>query len=247
MTESGLISKEALQDAYTRLSELADEEYGQTLTDLLADDSPVQGNEYDTVDVRNSHDAFWRLGRLIGIIVKEPFAKEPAPRKAGQPSQTGARRVWDLDPATLDAEHPDWWQYKLLTGFLADTDRTGSFDWLPPQHMAEAEKVAIFLQNAQSERGVFRALAKAARPYLCKSPKVREELAKEGRIDADPGQMIAGGASTGAAALIIAAVPWLGPAAVPFVAGLLLLISAKGLNAFCSRTLPSPRTYVVET
>lgn len=97
--------------------------------------------------------------------------------------------------------------------------------------------------NAHSERGVFGALARAVRPYLCKDPKVREKLTKsivKGRIDADPGQMIAGGATTGAASLIIAVVPWLGPAALPVVAGILLIIAAKGLDAFCSRTVPAP-------
>jgi hypothetical protein len=247
MTESTSISEEALRGAFTQLSDLAEAEYGQTLTELLADDDPVQGDEYGTLAVLDSHDAFWRLGRLIGITVKEPFAEKPEPRTPEQKSQTGARRVWELDQKALDAEHPDWWQYNLLTEFLADTDRVGSFDWLPPQHLAEADQVAGFLLAAQSERGVFGALVKAARPYLCKNPEVREELGKKGRIDADPGEMIAGGASTAAATLIISAVPWLGPAAIPFVAGILLIIAAQGLDSFCSRTLPSPRTDVVET
>lgn len=241
MPESNQVSEEALHAAYTELSDLAEAEYGQTLAELLADDDPVQGDEYDNFEVRDSHDAFWRLGRLIGITVKEPFA-EPEDR-TDQESQTDARRFWNLDSQALKVARPDLWQYNLLTEFLADTDREGYFDWLPPQELAEPEQVAWFLMEAHSERGVFGALAKAARPYLCKDPEVREKLTKTmatGRIEADPAQMIAGGATTGAASLIIAVVPWLGPAALPVVAGILLIITAKGLNAFCSRTLPAP-------
>ncbi len=248
MTESNQISEAALQAAYTDLSDLAEAEYGQNLAELLADDHPVQGGEYANFEVRDSHDAFWRLGRLIGITVKEPFAKPE--NRTEQESQTDARRVWNLDEKALNVKHPDLWQYNLLTEFLADTDRVGYFDWLPPQDLAEANQVARFLEEAHSERGVFGALVRAARPYLCKDPEVREKLTKtlaRGRIDADPAQMIAGGATTGAATLIIAVVPWLGPAALPVVAGMILIITAKGLDALCSRTVPSPTGDIVET
>ena len=193
MTESKQVSEQAMMAAYAKLSDLAEAEYGQTLAELLADDRPVHGSEYDNFTVRDSHDAFWRLGRLIGITVKEPFAK-PADRKA-QESQTEARRVWVLDRQTLEVEHPELWQYNLLTEFLVDTERVGYFNWMPPKGLAEAEEVALFLVNAHSERGVFGTLAKAARPYLCKDPEVRKKLTKtvaKGQVEADPVQMVAG-------------------------------------------------------
>ncbi len=73
MTENQ-ISSAAVQAALDELSKLADDEYGQTLSELLAADDPVHGDEYDNFEKRDSRDAFWRVGRLVGITVKEPFA-----------------------------------------------------------------------------------------------------------------------------------------------------------------------------
>ena len=248
MTEPKQVSEAEMMAAYAELSVLAKAEYGQTMAELLADDHPVQGNEYDNFRLRDSHDAFWRLGRLIGITVKEPFA-ESADRE-GQESQTDARRVWNLVPQSLGVEQPELWQYNLLSKFLVETERVGYFNWMPPKDMAEAEGVAAFLTNAHSERGVFGTLVMAARPYLCKDPVVRKNLAQtvtSGRVEADPAQMVAGGAAISAATQIIDAVPWLGPEALTFVTGIVLIIFAKGLDGFCSRPVPAPTGDIVET
>lgn len=268
MPETAEVSADALREACRSLEGLAKEEYGATIAELFAGDEPVHGNEYETKDVRESQDAVWRVGRLIGITIKEPFAS-PRPRTENDLSQTGARRVWELQHETLNAEHPDWWQYRLIAGFLATEKSAGYFDWLPPRHAPEADQVAWFLAAAHSERGVFGAFVKSARKYLCSSQDVRAALANaepppteveaagqmgqtpkasdKGRVKADPAQAIFTGVTSSAAGALVATVPWLAPSMTPLIAGLLLVISAQGLDAFCSRVVPSPVTEVVET
>ncbi len=107
-----------------------------------------------------------------------------------------------------------------------------------------------FLDDTHSERGLFAVLVTAVRPYLCRDPKVREQLEEalpKGIVEADPVQVAASLATSSVGGLIVVAIPWLGPAAAPFVAGIILLMVAKGLNSFCSRTLPSPTGGIVET
>jgi hypothetical protein len=269
MPEIALISDDALKAARESLEDLAKDEYGLTLDDLFADDDPVRGNEYETMEVRESHDAMWRVGRLVGITVKEPFATT-RPRGDNDESQTGARRVWNLEANRLGSAHPDWWQYNLIAAFLATEGRSGYFDWLPPKNLPEVEQVAWFLERAQTERGVFGALVKGARKYLCK-PDIRAALASsgvpakdpgkaldgppreevkpgsKGRLSADPVQTVVVGMTSSTASIVVAAVPWLGPTMAPFVGGLLLIIAVKGVNSLCSRAVPAPATYLVET
>ncbi len=250
MSESAQVSDESLRVAWAQLSELARSEYGEGLDELLVHDDPVRSGEYDldTMALRDSHDAFWRIGRLMGITIKEPFATPQA--RTDQESQTDALRVWNLDPRILDVERPDLWQYNLISDFLTKVERVRTFDWLPPQQMTQHEQVADFLIATHAERGLFRALVHGLRPHLCDDPDVREQLAKEiskGRIEAEPAQMFASGVTASAASLIIAVVPWLGPEALPVVAGITLIVAAKGIDAFCSRTLPAPTHDLVET
>ncbi len=268
MSAAQPITAAQLDVALGELEQLAAAEYGETLADLLTGDEPVRGDEPATMNVRDSHDAFWRLGRLVGITVKEPFASA-RPATAADLSQTGARRVWDLDRSDVAAAQPELWQYRLLAEFLATEKRAGYFDWLPPTDEPEALQIVHFLGAAHSERGVFGALMKSARKYLCANADVqaafrepeqptdgddspdpssdRPVAGSKGKVRGEPVQIVAAGMTSSSAGILIDAVPWLGPSMAPFVAGLLLLITVKGLDDFCSRTVPSPVTGVVET
>jgi len=72
---------EQLERAFLSLEELAFAESGQTLDDLLAETS------------RSQDEKLWRIGRLMGITIKEPFAYPTEIDPAT--SETGARRGWN--------------------------------------------------------------------------------------------------------------------------------------------------------
>jgi hypothetical protein len=119
-----------LLKAFQELDNLSKDEYGASLSEVLADPTRVQ------------EDRLWRVGRLIGITVKEPFA-EPAAIKPGT-SATSARRAWNLDLAKLDSESTGLWQYRLISGLLADRDLR-RVTWLGPDPAWVADSIISYL------------------------------------------------------------------------------------------------------
>jgi hypothetical protein len=102
-----------LRQAIGILDTLSQEEYGATIAEVLSDSSCSQ------------EDRLWRVGRLVGITVKKPFAKDPTPIDDPSQSKTGARRVWALDPESLERPAEDLWQYRLVSGLLSDRSLRG--------------------------------------------------------------------------------------------------------------------------
>jgi hypothetical protein len=247
MTERVSITQDDVKRACEYLQQLATKEYGHSLEELfLADEPVVARTEYEATGVLDSTDAFWRVGRLVGITIKEPFAKKPV-ALGGRPSQTGALRWWELDPSTLGLEHPDWWQYRMLVDFLDSEGEARTFDWLPPATLPEPERVQGFLRQAQSERGTFRAVAVAVRRQICRDTGVKEGPSK-GKIGTEPVQLMTVGAIQTVAAELTDQVPWLAdPRMYLVTTGVALLIVKYGLDGFCRRTVPAPRSDVVET
>lgn len=245
------ISRDDVQRARTSLEKVAKEEYGHSIEELFAIEEPVTAtNEFDAtaMQVLNSTDAFWRVGRLIGITIKEPFADHCA--LGARPSQTGALRRWDLREDVLGHAHPDWWQYELIVDFLADQERTGDFDWLPSPNLPEAERVRWFLEAANSERGVFRAVLIAIRRKICRDrDKQSEKPTSAGRIiDTGPRELLAVGSIQTVAAQLGEQVHWLAdPRMSAVTTGVAILILKYGNDGFCRRTAPPPRYDIVET
>jgi hypothetical protein len=244
------ISRDDVQRARASLERLAKEEYGNSIEELFAIEEPVTAtNEFDAtaMQVLNSTDAFWRVGRLIGITIKEPFADHCA--LDARPSQTGALRRWDLKEDVLGHAHPDWWQYELIVDFLADQERTGDFDWLPSPNLSDAERVRQFLEDANSERGVFRAVVIAIRRKICRDRDNQpEEPTSKGRISTDPVEILAVGSIQTVAAQLGEQVSWLAdPRMSAVTTGVALLILKYGYDGFCRRTAPAPRYDIVET
>jgi hypothetical protein len=254
--------------AMSHLEHLAETEYGVKLIDLILQDEPVTDSLHEPMEVRHTRDALWRLGRLVGITVKEPFTNGPGEPSAD--SQTGARHSWNLSSEGLSAASTDTWQYQLISRFLDSEQDMDTFDWLPPRYLPEHEQVQQFLFEAQNERGVFAALATSTRKYLCKNEQahaalqaaVVDEASQEadvadpagsdankltGRVSVDPVDKLSNVFTAQSAAIIVSAVPWLDETMLPFVAGLLVIITAQGLNGFCSRSLPAPVPQVIET
>ena len=96
--ETGLLTA-----ALSELSDLSQDEYRLSLSELL------KGVK------RKDEEAVLRFTRLLGIMVKRPFAKsyDLAPNM----TRTGAHRGWRWVPEQLlSKEATDTWQYRPLLG-----------------------------------------------------------------------------------------------------------------------------------
>jgi hypothetical protein len=239
--------------AFRDFDKLAQEEYGASVEELLANDRRWDGGDYEYLDAPYPHDALWRIGRLAGIAIKRPFA---LPREYDSESdgvsQTGAARYWELvDEATFLDSPARGPEYQLVERFLSHEEPVGEFDWLAPLVTGDPQRSDIyrFLDDVHSERGAFRAFAVAARKYLCDDPDTAAAVGSaRGSIDFDAPTFIATGAADTVARCVVNAVPWLdGPVPELFLVGLILAILSQGLDGFCSRPLPPPITGQVET
>jgi hypothetical protein len=140
-------------------------------------------------------------------------------------------------------------QYRLIAGILATEKREGDFDWLPPEIFSDADQVEQFLVQAHNERGIFRVIIKSSRKYLCKNPEVEAAVADaaKGRLKVDASTVTVASGLQLAAQALVNAVPWLDPAMTAVIAGLLLILTARGLDLYCRHTLPEPLGAGVET
>ncbi|MBD3925654.1 hypothetical protein IEZ26_13555 [Nocardioides cavernae] len=175
-----------------------------------------------------------RLGRLVGVELKEPFAKS---RPLASPSErTAAYRGWDLVASREDFDRADrvaTWQYQALGAIKAElaADDPRVRDWTTYD----------FAFWAQNEEGFFGFFARAVRRYICGDPVVRakvEEATTTSRksgiavADLSPEVVVAsGGAALGT--YLVATVPFLGFMGVPVIVALVLILYRLGVEGFC--------------
>jgi hypothetical protein len=239
-------SEQELRGALDGLKRLALQEYGLSLLEILNADRP-ESDAY--AQVQDSKDAMWRIGRLIGITVKQPFIYKV--ERGEEPSQTGARYVYRLNESVLTLERPELWQYRLIVKFLQTeppTVKEGRWDNRDLEWLTRVP--ADFLQQTQTERGIYRALALGARRHIT-DKVVRALLATSPHPTVgppDPGEYV----TTSAAAVLVARIPWLDASALPVLAGFLTIMgmdpaTRKPLSRFREGILPSPLTDEVET
>ena len=211
---------DALRTGLTELSELAQDEYGQDLAELIG-------------EAEHDERALQRVSRLVGITVKQPFATP----HAWDPSQsaTGARRTWGLDNDKLRAaatQQP--WQYALL-------DQMRTEDWIQGARGYQPATVAELASDANYERGFWWYLAKSAHRYICGNQQLEQQLqvaADEVRRQGGPAALVSRNALVGAATsslsvALVQAVPWLSTAAAPVLTGLVIVICTIGVDGFC--------------
>jgi hypothetical protein len=107
------IREQQLQVALEELGRLSQSEYGVHLESFLREGEQVS-------DV-----GLLRLGRLLGVAVKKPFATGS---EASSPSvATGALRRWDLVPDLFDErEKQATWQFAVLARLIRDPVVAGS-------------------------------------------------------------------------------------------------------------------------
>jgi hypothetical protein len=212
--DQNVIETEQIQEGLAVLNSLAQEEYHIDLDSILADTA------------RTQEERLLRVGRLVGVVLKEPFATDVPIDPAT--SHTGAYRGWQLDgSAFAKPEKQTTWQYGVLESLRKEEG------WPPT--------VYDFAGFLQVETGFFGSLVNSTRKYICGDPVLRQ------RIDAEVKASLPGGgtvplAAMGAGAMelaniLVQYVPWLGGAGAPLIAGLclwlVLSIRAIGTDAFC--------------
>jgi len=209
--DQNVIKTKQMQEGLAVLNSLAQEEYHEDLDSILADTA------------RTQEERLLRVGRLVGVVLKQPFAS-PVPIVDPATSYTGAYRGWALDEGAFDTpEKQTTWQYEVLEALRKEEV------WFPTVY-ALADKL-------QSERGFFACLTTNTRKYICGDPALTQKIDAEVKASQQGGGavqlMTTGTASTAVATILVQHVPWLGAAGTPLIAGLVLLIMSIGLGAFC--------------
>jgi hypothetical protein len=202
-----------IEEGFRELDLLIEAEYHQSLTEVLAETDKSKVAE--------------RLGRLVGVLIKKPFADSQDLSSASY--LTGAYRSWHLKTAAdfdvIAATNP--WQYQLL-------DRIRS-------ELNPGRTTYQLAEDAQSELGFFGLYAEALRRYICGDKEIRKTVDDAFRAYAKMGGSVkaptpeglvgAGGLALGA--YLVQAVPVLGMAGAPAIAGVVLILYVLGVKTFC--------------
>jgi len=217
-----LMDSKELANGFRQLDSLAEMEYHLPLADVAL------GPEDD-------EKRLLRLGRLIGVVLKQPFAME---NDLASPSEySGAYRSWELEPAARfeDPSVRGSWQYKALERLRTDPDVISTLGWQPVD-------VYDLAQTAHHERGFFSFLAVSCRKYLCRDQNLRGEIDREVKSarsagfnlkNTTPEIIVASGGLT-IGTLLVQAIPVLGIMGAPVIAGIVFIIYSIGIDAFCS-------------
>jgi hypothetical protein len=211
--DQNVIETKQIQEGLVVLNSLAQEEYHIDLNSILADTA------------RTQEERLLRVGRLVGVVLKEPFATavpiDPAT------SHTGAYRGWQLiNESKFDVpEIQATWQYGVLESLQKEEG------W--PRTVYE------FADYLQVESGFWGFLIKSTRKYICGDPALRQKIDAEVKASLPSGGTVSL-ATMGTVALaniLVQYVPWLAGAGTPLIAGLclwlVLCIRAVGTDAFC--------------
>jgi hypothetical protein len=207
---------DTIRGGFDELNQLANTEYHQSLADVLAD------NDKDKV--------VERLGRLVGVLIKEPFAEA---HEVSTPSgRTGAYRYWELkNEGNFDAvAATNPWQYQLF-----DSVRTEVNPFVTTYQLAV---------DAHHESGFFGLYARALRKYICGDAEIRKKVEDAfqaytkmgGSLKAPTPEGVVGTGGLALGAYLVQAVPILGMAGAPVIAGVVLIIYVLGVHAFCQWT-----------
>jgi hypothetical protein len=216
-----MIALPNLERGVEELEALSLDEYHQSLSDLLDRPGTDQG------------ESLLRVGRLVGVVLKEPFARS---RELDQPSEySAAYREWyvpwpdELDEAAK-ADIEKTWQYSAVE--ILRQEEKQEHEYVP-------ESAFAFAAHAPGERGFFAYLARSCRRYICGDPEIQARLddemdrARKAGVDLkDPRTIVASlGGALGIA--LVQAVPVLAVVGAPVIAGLVLVIYSVGADAFC--------------
>ena len=205
-----------LAEGLRQLQELSEGDYHQPLETVLSDP--------------NEKEAFERIGRLIGVSLKQPFATPKAIRRLGD-SHTRSHRGWELQVGRFQrSEIQHTWQYQTLEAIRREAPDGRRFD--------SVEQLA---QDAHYERGFFSYLARSAHKYICGDPAIRREIEKHFKAAKRAGfstkhltpEVLVQAGGLGLGAYLVAHIPVFGFVGAPVVAGFVLVLYSIGSDAFC--------------
>ncbi|MCV2393807.1 hypothetical protein OEB99_05750 [Actinotalea sp. M2MS4P-6] len=202
------------------LGSLATVEYRQSLADVA--------------DAPDAVHAATRLGRLVGVSLKDPFAESTV---VDTPSaRTGAYRRWDLVASEQEFDEPEraaTWQYAALEAIKAEV--------AAEEPHVRAWSTYEFAADAGWETGFFGYFARAVRRYICGEPAIRAKVeeamssARKGGVavaELSPEIVVASGGAA-LATFLVASVPILGIVGVPVIVALVLILYRLGVEGFC--------------
>ena len=215
------MNQEDLAKGFAQLDSLARDEYRQALKDVASDD--------------NHKRAAIRVGRLIGVMLKEPFAESQTVEQAS--NRTKAYRSWHLTGAEAfdDPKKRETWQYKTLEALR---DELAS-----KYHNYRTESVYGLARDANKETGFFGYLARSLRNYICHAPEIRKKVDEsikdaQGNINIPniTPEMIVGSGGLALGGYLVSAIPILGFVGAPAIAGIVVILYTLGVDAFCEWT-----------
>jgi hypothetical protein len=216
---SATLDEQALQEAFVSIDALSMAEYRQPIAEVAG--------------AQDATDSAVRIGRLVGVLLKEPFATST--QREQPSSRTAAYRDWHL------VNEQD---FNALA--LAHEAQVAALDQIRAELADVDPRVAFFTttyafaRDAQFERGFFGYFARAVRKYICGDRVVREHVAdalRESSLDKrgvvfTPETIVAsGGASLGV--YLVQTVPLIGMVGAPAVAALVLIVYRLGVEGFC--------------
>jgi hypothetical protein len=216
------MNSEDLENGFRQLDSLARKEYHEPLTEVA-------------VGPEDDEKRLLRIGRLIGVVMKQPFANEKTLDRPSVYSQ--AYREWELkSPEEFDdagIKNPQ--DYKALKMLSTDPEVISTLGQPP----ASVYDLAII---AHHERGFFSFLGVSCRKYLCKDKKLRGEIDRQVKDAKSAGfnlknvtpEMVVASGGLAIGTSLVQAIPVLGIMGAPVIAGIVLIIYSVGIDAFCS-------------
>lgn len=206
------LAKIQLKRGLDELERLAQADYSETISTVV--------NSADNPDIKLP-----RIGRLIGISMKEPFSQSRA--RTRQTRDSRSRRAWTLRPETLlnDKAVRTTWQYESLRAMANEAK-------LAPSVMAE---------RLRRERNFFGSIFISVHKYVCGNAKIRGKVIKNVEAARKSGmniriqdpEVIVGAGGVALGSYLVTVVPILGFVGAPVIAGLVLVLYTIGLDAFC--------------
>jgi hypothetical protein len=209
------MTPENVREGFVQLGELAQSEYQQTLAQI-AEDGDAQR-------------AAMRVGRLIGVEMKKPFAVPTTLTHAS--TFTGAFVAWNLvsEEKFLSVEADNLWQTQLIEKLRQDLD--------PSEPLFSSNYG--FAQFARYERGYFFFLARSVRKYLCGDKDLKDKVDKarsENKIPNVSPEVLVGSGGLAIGVELVKLAPVLSVVGAPVIAGLVLILYMIGMDAFCQWT-----------
>jgi hypothetical protein len=176
-----------------------------------------------------------RLGRLIGVVLKSPVAKEKAINPGD--SNTASHFGYEFDLSKLETSEFAASEHGRIYAALLEQTKFMMDEGAPPEipsttieriyKLPPDKRAAEFARELAYEGRTFRAVLRAVRFVTC-IPAIRNEFT--GVLAAGIGTS----ASVAAASFLAVHLPWIAPYPLGLVAAVVRLFMTMGVEGFCA-------------